>query len=79
LGIKRCSLIPTIYWPVDRKEIKACGLTLTSASPQQGGACEKINFDPLVMTSGIAPTNDPVFLFRSPAHANSYAKRLTGQ
>ena len=70
---------PTIYWPVDRKEIKAGVLTLTSASPQQGGACEKINFDPLVMTSGIAPTNDPVLLFRSPAYANSYAKRLTGQ
>jgi hypothetical protein len=70
---------PTIYWPVDCKEIKAGVLTLTSASTQQGGACEKINFDPLVMTSGIAPTNDPVLLFRSPAYANSYAKRLTGQ
>ena len=70
---------PTIYWPTDRKEIKAGVLTLTSASPQQGSACEKINFDPLVMIPGIAPTNDPVLLFRSPAYANSYAKRLTRQ
>ena len=70
---------PTIYWPSDRKEIKAGVLTLTSATPQQGGACEKINFDPSVMASGIAPTDDPVLLFRSPAYADSYAKRLTGK
>ena len=67
---------PTVYWPANRKEIKAGILTLTSASPQQGGVCEKINFDPLVMADGIAPTNDPVLLFRSPAYADSYAKRL---
>lgn len=70
---------PTVYWPADRKQIKAGVLTLTLASPQQGGACEKINFDPLVMAQGIAPTNDPVLLFRSPAYADSYAKRLTGR
>ena len=70
---------PTVYWPTDRKQIKAGVLTLTSASAQQGGACEKINFDPLVMAQGVAPTNDPVLLFRSPAYADSYAKRLTGK
>ena len=70
---------PTVYWPSDRKQIKAGVLTLTSASPQQGGACEKINFDPLVMAQGITPTDDPVLLFRSPAYADSYAKRLTGK
>ncbi len=70
---------PTVYWPADRKEIKAGILTLTSASPQQGGVCEKINFDPLVIADGIAPTNDPVLLFRSPAYADSYAKRLAGK
>lgn len=70
---------PTVYWPSDRKQIQAGVLTLTSASPQQGGGCEKINFDPLVMAQGIAPTNDPVLLFRSPAYADSYAKRLTGR
>ena len=70
---------PTVYWPANRKEIKAGILTLTSASPQQGGVCEKINFDPLVIADGIAPTNDPVLLFRSPAYADSYAKRLAGK
>ena len=70
---------PTVYWPAERKQIRAGVLTLSSASPQQGGACEKINFDPLVMAQGIAPTNDPILLFRSPAYADSFAKRLTGK
>lgn len=70
---------PTVYWPTDRKEIKGGVLTITATSPQQGGACENINFDPLVMTKGIEPTDDPVLLFRSPAYAISYGKRLAGQ
>ena len=69
---------PTIYWPSDRKKIQAGVLTITQATPQTGAACEKINFDPLVMSDGMAPTDDPVLLFRSPAYASSYAKRLTG-
>ncbi len=68
---------PTIYWPTSRKEIKAGVLTINSASPQRGGACEDINFDPLIMASGIEPTNDPILLFRRPAYAISYGKRLS--
>ena len=69
---------PTLLWPVGRKEFKAGTLTLTAAMPQKGGACEAINYDPLVMTDGIAPTNDPVLMFRSPAYAVSFGKRLSG-
>lgn len=69
---------PTLMWPANRKEIKIGTLTLSSAMPQEGAACEKINFDPLVMADGIAPTNDPVLLFRSPAYAISFGKRLSG-
>jgi len=70
---------PTVYWPKDRKQIKAGVLTLTSASPQEGGTCEKINFDPLVMAPGIGPTNDPVLLFRSPSYSVSYEKHINGK
>jgi catalase len=31
------------------------------------------------MAKGIAPTNDPILLFRSPAYAISFGKRLSGQ
>jgi len=69
---------PTLMWPANRKEIKVGTLTLSSAAPQKGAACEKLNFDPLVMADGIEPTNDPVLLFRSPAYAISFGKRLSG-
>jgi len=69
---------PTQAWPKDRRQVKVGTLTLTSAMPQKGAACEKINFDPLVMADGIAPTDDPVLRFRSPAYAVSFGKRLGG-
>lgn len=69
----------TKAWPEDRKHFKAGTLTISEAMPQKGAACENINFDPLVMAPGIAPTNDPILLFRSPAYAISFGKRMTGQ
>jgi catalase len=71
---------PTQAWPETRKHFKAGTLTINQATPQQKGvACEPINFDPLVMADGIGPTNDPILLFRSPAYAVSFGKRLSGQ
>jgi catalase len=70
---------PTISWPVSRPEVHAGVLTLTRASAEAGGECEKINFDPLVMSKGLAPTDDPILRFRSGAYAVSFGKRLTGQ
>lgn len=70
---------PTVLWPENRRQIKAGTLSITQAMPQAGAACERINFDPLVMADGIVPTNDPVLRFRSPAYAVSFGKRLSGQ
>jgi len=71
---------PTLAWPETRKHFTAGTLTITEATPQQKGvACEPINFDPLVMADGIAPTNDPILRFRSPAYAVSFVKRLSNQ
>ncbi len=69
---------PTLAWPADRNKVIVGYLTIFSAMPQKGAACEKINFDPLVMSDGIEPTNDPILLFRSPAYALSFAKRMGG-
>ncbi|MDH4274264.1 MAG: catalase family peroxidase [Gammaproteobacteria bacterium] len=66
---------PTVAWPEDRKQIKAGTLSIAAATPQKGAECEKINYDPLVMSDGIAATNDPILQFRSPAYALSFAKR----
>ena len=71
---------PTLAWPEERKHFKAGTLTIKEATAQQQGvACEPINFDPLVMADGIRPTNDPILLFRSPAYAVSFGKRLSNQ
>jgi catalase len=70
---------PTVAWPETRKHFKAGTLAIMQAMPQSGAECEKINFDPLVMADGIAPTGDPVLLFRSPAYAISFGKRLSGK
>jgi catalase len=70
---------PTVAWPQGRKEIKAGTLSITEAMAQAGAPCEKINYDPLIMSDGIAPTHDPVLLFRSPSYAVSFVKRLQGQ
>lgn len=69
---------PTLTWPDSRRQIKAGTLTLSSVMPQQGAECEKINFDPLVMSDGIEPSGDPVLLFRSQAYAVSFARRMSG-
>lgn len=69
---------PTVTWPKGRKQVKAGTLTITSAMPQRGAACEQVNFDPLVMGDGIEPSNDPVLQFRSPAYAVSFGRRMNG-
>jgi catalase len=70
---------PTLAWPDSRKLVKAGTLTISSAMPQKGAECEKINYDPLVMSDGIEPTNDPILQFRSQAYAASFARRLGEQ
>lgn len=70
---------PSLAWPESRRHFTAGTLTISQAMPQHGAACENINFDPLILADGIAPTDDPVLLFRSPAYAVSFGKRLSGQ
>ena len=70
---------PSKLWPSERKELKAGTLSITDATPQGGAECKNINYDPLVMSDGIAPTDDPVLLFRSPSYAVSFVKRLQGR
>jgi catalase len=68
---------PTVLWPAGRREIEAGTLTLTSYAPDQASGAYTINFDPMHMADGIAPTDDPVLRFRSPSYAISHSRRLT--
>jgi catalase len=69
---------PTVLWSDNRKQLKAGTLSIASAMPQQQAGSYNINFDPLVMGDGIAATNDPILLFRSPSYALSFTRRLQG-
>lgn len=70
---------PTQLWPSNRQELTAGVLTISSAMRQQRNGCENINYDPLMMADGIAPSTDPVLLFRSPSYGVSAARRLQEQ
>jgi catalase len=66
---------PSIPWPDSRRQVKAGTLSLTAMRPQEGGACNNLNFDPLILPSGIAGTDDPILAARSAVYSESFNRR----
>jgi catalase len=66
----------SIGWPEDRTRLMAGTLTITRVIPQSSAECGEMHFDPLIVADGIAPTDDPVLLFRSPAYGLAFSKIL---
>jgi len=64
-------------WPEGRKVINAGTLVLRSSHPQNDGECRDINYDPLVLPSGIEGSDDPLLAARSAGYANSYLRRTS--
>lgn len=65
----------TIPWPESRQTINAGTLVINSVQAQQGGACNTINYDPLVLPNGMKATADPILNARGSAYAESYRRR----
>ncbi len=65
----------TIAWPEGRETIDAGTLTIDHVDGESDGACRDVNFDPLVLPAGIAPSDDPLLSARSAAYAKSYTRR----
>lgn len=65
----------TIAWPAERKTINAGTLVISAVHAQNGGACDGINFDPLVLPRGMQATADPILNARGSAYAESYRRR----
>ncbi len=63
-------------WPEDRQLVALGTLTLNKVLPDQDQAQRSLMFNPLLVSKGIAPSADPVLLFRPGAYAVSYAQRL---
>ena len=62
-------------WIGEHKILNAGTLVLQSSQAQADGDCRDINFDPLVLPSGIEASNDPLLAARSAAYASSYLRR----
>ncbi len=66
---------PTIAWPAERTTINAGTVLIRAVHEQKGGACDGINFDPLVLPAGMQATADPILNARGSAYAESYRRR----
>jgi catalase len=69
----------TLPWPESRRHIDAGTLTIDRASSEDGGRCTAVNYDPLVLPSGIEPSDDPLLSARSAVYARSFTLRAEEQ
>jgi catalase len=65
----------TLPWPANRQQVDAGTVTIDHASSEDGGGCTDVNYDPLVLPSGIEPSDDPLLSARSAAYARSFTLR----
>jgi catalase len=65
----------TIAWPPGRQQVDVGTLTLERIESDDTSAVRDINFDPLVLPAGIAPSEDPVLSARSAIYSQSFTRR----
>jgi len=65
----------TIAWPAEREQVDVGTLTLDRVESDDTSAARDINFDPLVLPAGIAPSDDPLLSARSAVYSQSYTRR----
>jgi catalase len=65
----------TIPWPSNRQQVDVGTLTINHTEAEAPGNCRDVNFDPLVLPSGIAPSDDPLLSARSAAYSTSFTRR----
>ena len=66
-------------WPPGREEVNVGTLTLDRVESDDTSAARDINFDPLVLPDGIAPSDDPLLSARSAVYSQSYTRRAGEQ
>jgi catalase len=69
----------TLPWPEGRRQIDAGTVTIDQASSEDSGRCTAVNYDPLVLPSGIEPSDDPLLSARSAVYARSFTLRAKEQ
>ena len=66
----------TVPLPEGRKKVTLGTLKVTSVSPDAGGSCLTINFDPNRVPKGVEGLGDPMLTARSASYAVSMGRRL---
>lgn len=66
---------PTVVWPDDRKVVELGVLEINAIMKNGEDYARSMMFNPLALTDGIAPSDDPVLLARPGAYALSFQKR----
>ena len=65
----------TIAWPEGREKVDVGGVTLVRVESDETSVATDINFDPLVLPAGIAPSDDPLLSARSAVYSRSFTRR----
>ena len=65
----------SIPWPEGREQVDVGTLTLDSVESDDTSPARDINFDPLVLPAGMAPSDDPLLSARSAVYSQSFTKR----
>jgi catalase len=65
----------TIPWPTNRQQVDVGTLTIDGVESEDTSPVRDINFDPLVLPSGIAGSDDPLLSARSAAYSVSFTRR----
>jgi len=66
---------PSQPWPAHRRTLTVGVLELTHLAGQATGPCRDLNFDPLILPTGIAASSDPILAARSGVYAHSFNRR----
>ncbi|MCO7224108.1 catalase [Pleionea sp. CnH1-48] len=62
-------------WTGKHTTLVAAKLKVQAISRESDGKCDAINFDPLILSSGFAPSSDPLLQARRLSYAISFGKR----
>jgi catalase len=65
----------TAAWPEEREKVDVGTLTLDQIVSDETSPATEINFDPLVLPSGIEPSDDPLLSARSAVYSQGYTRR----
>jgi catalase len=65
----------TVAWPAEREQVNVGTLTLDRVESDDTSLARDINFDPLVLPEGIAPSDAPLLSARSAVYSRSFTRR----